>query len=41
MVNVTIWNEFRHEKQHDAVKEVYPDGIHLDRVVKQRYALPY
>ncbi|KMK78122.1 ThuA domain-containing protein [Alkalihalobacillus pseudalcaliphilus] len=28
MVNVTIWNEFRHEKQHDAVKEVYPDGIH-------------
>ena len=25
---VTVWNEFRHEKVHDAVAEVYPEGIH-------------
>ena len=27
-IRVTIWNEFRHEKEHEAVKAVYPDGIH-------------
>jgi trehalose utilization protein len=27
-VRVTVWNEFRHEKSDDAVKKVYPDGIH-------------
>ncbi len=27
-VKVTIWNEFRHEKKNDAVKKVYPDGMH-------------
>lgn len=27
-INVTIWNEFRHEKINDAVKEIYPDGLH-------------
>lgn len=27
-VKVTVWNEFRHEKIHDAVKKVYPNGIH-------------
>jgi trehalose utilization protein len=27
-IHVTVWNEFRHEKHHDAVREVYPDGIH-------------
>ncbi len=27
-INVTVWNEFRHEKSHDAVKAVYPDGMH-------------
>lgn len=25
---VTVWNEYRHEKTHDEVAEVYPDGIH-------------
>ncbi len=25
---VTIWNEFRHEKQDENVRSVYPDGIH-------------
>ncbi|GIP25331.1 trehalose utilization protein ThuA [Paenibacillus sp. J23TS9] len=28
MINVTIWNEFVHEKIHDEVKAVYPEGIH-------------
>ncbi|WDH81366.1 ThuA domain-containing protein [Paenibacillus urinalis] len=28
MINVTIWNEFVHEKIHDEVREVYPEGIH-------------
>jgi trehalose utilization protein len=27
-VRVTIWNEFRHEKKHEAVKRVYPQGMH-------------
>jgi len=27
-INVTVWNEFRHEKQNDTVKAIYPDGIH-------------
>ena len=26
--NVTVWNEFQHEKVHDAVKKLYPDGMH-------------
>jgi trehalose utilization protein len=27
-LNVTIFNEFRHEKTHQAVKDVYPNGLH-------------
>ncbi len=27
-IRVTVWNEFRHEKEKDAVKSVYPDGMH-------------
>lgn len=27
-IKVTVWNEYRHEKMHDEVAEVYPDGIH-------------
>jgi len=27
-IRVTVWNEFRHEKLHDVVREIYPDGIH-------------
>jgi trehalose utilization protein len=27
-INLTIWNEFRHEKNIDAVKKLYPDGMH-------------
>ncbi|KKE79706.1 ThuA domain-containing protein [Oceanobacillus caeni] len=27
-MNVVVWNEYRHEKENPAVKEVYPEGIH-------------
>lgn len=27
-MNVLIWNEFCHEKEVEAVKKIYPDGIH-------------
>jgi trehalose utilization protein len=28
MTRATVWNEYRHEREHDAVAEIYPDGIH-------------
>lgn len=28
MIRVTIWNEYRHEKESDAVRAAYPEGIH-------------
>lgn len=28
-IRVTVWNEFRHEKSHEAVKKVYPKGMHI------------
>ena len=27
-IRVTVWNEFRHEKTKEAVKAIYPDGLH-------------
>jgi trehalose utilization protein len=27
-LRVTVWNEFRHEKTHKEVAEIYPDGMH-------------
>ncbi|MEZ4614247.1 MAG: ThuA domain-containing protein [Caldilineaceae bacterium] len=27
-IRITVWNEFQHEKQHEAVRKIYPDGIH-------------
>ncbi len=27
-INVTVWNEFIHEKTEERIKAVYPDGIH-------------
>ena len=27
-IRVTVWNEFRHEREHEAVKKLYPDGMH-------------
>lgn len=29
MIRVTIYNEFSHEKTNDAVKAIYPNGIHM------------
>ncbi|MCB2612757.1 trehalose utilization protein ThuA, partial [Listeria monocytogenes] len=28
MTRVTVWTEFLHEKEDDAVLAIYPDGIH-------------
>ncbi|RJT08034.1 ThuA domain-containing protein [Halococcus sp. IIIV-5B] len=28
MTTVTVWNEYRHEKENDTVGEIYPEGIH-------------
>lgn len=27
-LNVTIWNEFRHEKENEKIRSIYPQGIH-------------
>jgi trehalose utilization protein len=27
-MRVTVWNEFRHEKESEIVAAIYPDGIH-------------
>ncbi len=27
-IRVTVWNEFIHEKNNKAVKDIYPDGMH-------------
>ena len=27
-IRVTVWGEFRHEKSHEAVRKVYPKGMH-------------
>lgn len=27
-IRVTVWNEYRHEKRSEAVRKVYPEGIH-------------
>lgn len=26
-INVTVWNEYRHEQQHESIRAIYPDGI--------------
>ena len=28
MASITVWNEYIHERENDAVAELYPDGIH-------------
>ncbi len=28
-INVTVWGEYRHEKTHKAVSDVYPKGMHV------------
>jgi len=27
-IKVTVWNEFRHEKKEQRIRDVYPEGIH-------------
>ena len=27
-IRVTVWNEFRHEKSDEAVRKIYPEGMH-------------
>lgn len=27
-MNVTVWNEYRHEQENEEVRKVYPEGIH-------------
>ncbi|MCA0971512.1 ThuA domain-containing protein [Halobacillus litoralis] len=27
-MNVLVWNEFRHEKESEVVRDIYPEGIH-------------
>jgi trehalose utilization protein len=28
-IRVTVWNEYRHERESYAIRQVYPDGIHV------------
>ena len=28
MTTVTVWNEYVHEREHEEVAEIYPEGIH-------------
>jgi trehalose utilization protein len=28
-IRVTVWNEFRHERQDAAIAKIYPDGMHV------------
>lgn len=28
MLRVTVWNEFKHEREYEEIAKVYPDGIH-------------
>lgn len=28
MIRAVVWNEFRHERENEVVRQVYPDGIH-------------
>lgn len=34
--NVTVWNEFRHEKNDPLVRSVYPEGIHAAIAARNR-----
>lgn len=28
ILHVTIWNEYRHERFHEKIRQIYPEGIH-------------
>lgn len=42
-MNVTIWNEYRHELQHPEVAEIYPNGIHtvIGEPLQSTYRVQY
>lgn len=42
-MTVTVWNEYRHELQHDEVKKVYPKGIHtvIGKPLEADYRVQY
>lgn len=28
MIRITVWNEYKHEQEYEAIHQIYPDGIH-------------
>lgn len=28
MIRVTVWNEYKHEREYEQIRRIYPDGIH-------------
>lgn len=28
MTRITVWNEFKHEREYEGIRKVYPEGIH-------------
>lgn len=42
-IRVTVWNEFRHEKRSERVREVYPEGIHkaIGQFLQGDFAVKY
>ena len=28
MIRVTVWNEYKHEQEYEAIRKIYPNGIH-------------
>lgn len=28
MIRVTVWNEFKHEREYEKIHQIYPEGIH-------------
>jgi trehalose utilization protein len=40
-IKVTVWNEFRHERNDEAIRAIYPDGLHavIGKALSQDAAL--
>lgn len=28
MTRITVWNEYKHEREYEEIRQVYPEGIH-------------
>jgi trehalose utilization protein len=39
-LNITIWNEYRHERENEVVRAVYPEGIHSTLAAGLKSRLP-